>query len=184
MPPTNRKRRTTAAAAATPAEQDKYAPNVWLNNGLGAVEDVILPSGQLVMLRRPGVEGLAKAGVLNNLDSLSALISEKHVQRVNGKQQVNMQTLLSDDDNMAQVQHVVDRVACYCVVKPEVKMTPNDVTRREPGVVYADMVDLLDKMFILNYVVGGTRDLESFRGELKHVLGGVAAEPAVQGAAQ
>jgi hypothetical protein len=48
------------------------------------------------------------------------------------------------------------------------------VTNRQPGVIYADMIELIDKVFVFNFVVGGTRDLESFRNGLDELLGGVA----------
>lgn len=191
MPPSTRKsgnpakRTTRDYAAPTPATDpaDKYAPNAWLNNGVGTMEDVLLPSGQLALVRRPGVEGLVKAGVLKNLDSLTSLVNEAHIKRVEGKNgpedHVDLNSLMADEERMAAITHVIDRVLCYVVVRPEVHMTPGDATRRVPGVVYADMVDLVDKMFVFNYVVGGTRDLESFRNELSGVLGGLAVEPDV-----
>ena len=72
-----------------------------------------------------------------------------------------------------QMIHVLDRIVCACVVKPRIEMTPNDPTRRKHGVVYCDMVDLDDKLFLFNYVVGGTRDLERFRQESADALGGL-----------
>lgn len=41
---------------------------------------------------------------------------------------------------------------------------------REEGVLYADQVILDDKMFIFNWCVGGTRDLEKFRSEHEAVV--------------
>lgn len=37
---------------------------------------------------------------------------------------------------------------------------------RDPEVLYADQVELDDKIFIFNWCLGGTRDLQKFRGEL------------------
>lgn len=188
MPPTTRK---TAAAkrSGNPARrnapekpepvdpQDKYAPTTWLSQGLGVLEDLELPTGQLVLVRRPGVEGLMKAGVIKNLDSLTSIVA-KHIQTVEGKngpqQELNISDLM-EDQKLDEIVHVIDKVLCYCVVKPQVVPTPNDVTLKVPGVVYTNMIDLLDKMFVFNYVVGGTRDLESFRGELNELLGDVEA---------
>jgi hypothetical protein len=36
---------------------------------------------------------------------------------------------------------------------------------RDPSLLYVDEVDLEDKMFILQYALGGTRSLERFRRE-------------------
>lgn len=154
----------------------KYAPNAWLSGGVGTMEDLTVPSGQLCLVRRPGLQGLIKAGVLHNMDSLSQIVNEKHLNRVAGKgDEINMQSFMDDEQALDDVMHVMDKVICHCIVKPEVHMTPNDVTRRKQGVVYADMIDLVDKIFIFNYVVGGTRDLESFRGGLGELVGSVEA---------
>lgn len=153
----------------------KYAPNTWLAGGIGDMEDLTVPSGQTCLVRRPGMEGLMKSGVLHNVDSLSQIVSEKHLKRVNGKKtdEIDMSSLMEDQEGLAEVLNVVDKVICHVVVKPEVHRTPDDVTRRQRGVVYADMIDLTDKMFIFNFAVGGTRDLESFRGGLGQVVGGL-----------
>lgn len=160
----------TSQAAPIPVPEDptsKYAPDAWLSGGIGGMEDLTVPSGQLCLVRRPGLEGLMKSGVLQNVDSLTQIVNQKHIKRVEGKaDEIDAMSLMQDEEALDSVTYVIDKVICHCVVKPEIHMTPNDVTRRQPGVVYADMVDLVDKMFIFNYVVGGTRDLERFRGEL------------------
>jgi hypothetical protein len=161
----------------------KYAPNTWLSGGVGGTEDLVVPSGQTCLVRRPGMEGLIKAGVLHNVDSLSQIVNEKHLKRVNGEgasPEIDMSSLMNDQEGLDEVMVVVDKVICHCVVKPEIHRTPNDVTRRQQGVVYTDMIDLLDKMHIFNFVVGGTRDLERFRGGLESLVGGVEAGEGVQ----
>lgn len=178
---TTRKRTTPDTSQPIPQPQEdptsKYAPNAWLAGGVGGLEDLTVPSGQLCLVRRPGMQGLIKAGVLRNVDSLSQIVNEKHLKRVDGKatDEINMTSLMSDEEGMDEVLHVMDKVVCHVVVKPEIHMTPGDVTRRQAGVVYADMVDLVDKMAIFNYAVGGTRDMESFREGLGDVVGGLAA---------
>lgn len=44
---------------------------------------------------------------------------------------------------------------------------------REEDILYADAVDLDDRMFIFQWAVGGTSDAESFREELNANVGGV-----------
>jgi len=46
---------------------------------------------------------------------------------------------------------------------------------RKENVLYADQVDLEDKMFIMNVTVGGTRDYERFRKERESVMAGISA---------
>lgn len=186
MPSTRKQttaRKTTRKAAVPPTPiptQDdptaKYAPDAWLAGGIGGMEDLQVPSGQLCLVRRPGLEGLIKAGVLQNIDSLSAIVGEKHIKKTGkGKADggVNVNSVMKDPKALETIVYTVDKVVAHCVVKPEVHMAPNDVTLRRPGVVYTDMVDLQDKMFIFNYVVGGTRDLESFRRGLEGTVGSV-----------
>lgn len=197
MPPSsntskNKKRDADAApkdvSAPTPAD-DKYAATQWGSSVEGQIE-LTVPSGQLCLVRRPGVEGLLKAGVLHNIDSLTALVNEKHVTRVKGKKgkdkgaEIDIMSLMKDQKGLENVLHTVDRVVCHTVIKPHVEMTPNDVTRRKDGVVYTDMIDLMDKMFIFQFVVGGTRDLESFRGEFGTAVGDMADLPGLGGASE
>lgn len=185
---TTRKSENPSVATPIPVPVDptaKYAANTWLSGGVGGLEDLTVPSGQLCLVRRPGVEGLMKAGVLHNVDSLSQIVNEKHLNRVKGKGKdsapdINMSSLMADPEALDQVTHVIDRVLCYVVVQPEIHMTPNDVTRRVLGVVYADMVDLVDKLHIFNFVVGGTRDIERFRGGLDELVGSLEAGEDVQ----
>lgn len=189
MPTTEDTKQDTSQPIPVPAQPgDKYAADVWLSGGIGGTEDLQTPSGQWCLVRRPGIQGLMQAGVLRNIDSLSALVSEKHLKRPQdrkkkgkpkGSEQIDIASVMADPKALDNIMHTVDRVVCHCVVKPEVQMTPNDTTRRKSGVVYADMIDIVDKMFIFNYVVGGTRDLERFRGDLDESLGSLDSREGV-----
>lgn len=173
---------TQRVEVTTVDPDDAYAPTTW-GSELGGAEDLIVPSGQKCLVRRPGVQGLMEAGVLRDLDSLSALVDEKHVKRVKGSMtadQIEVKALMGDPDAMTNLMHVVDRVLCHVVMKPPINMTPNDPTQRVPGAIYTDMVDLTDKMFIFNFAVGGTRSLESFREQLESAMGGVDPEQEAQ----
>lgn len=160
----------------------KYAPDAWISGGVGGMEDFTVPSGQLCLVRRPGMEGLMKSGVLHNVDTLSQIVNEKHLKRTKGNPdgEINISSLMEDQEGLDQVTLVIDKVICHCVVKPEIHRAPNDVTLRQPGVVYTDMVDLIDKMAIFNFVVGGTRDMESFRAGLDELMGSVETGEGVQ----
>ena len=173
--PQDRKPRKTATKkAAPPSEESKFAPTAWGAGGIGQLTELTVPSGQLCLVRRPGTQGLIEAGILHNIDSLTAIVNTKHVRRVKGKEEIDVQSLMADPENVETLMHTIDRIVCYVVVKPDVHMSPNDVTLRDPDVIYADMIDLEDKMFIMNFAVGGTRDLERFRRELSESVGSVA----------
>lgn len=164
---------------------EKYRPRIWGSNGIGDIEDLTVPSGQLCAVRRPGLEGLLREGILHNLDVLTGIVTETHLQDVKTKgveaardstviqTQALQDSLLANPQKFAELIHVVDRVVCAVVVQPDVKMTPNSPVNRKQGVIYCDMIDLNDKMFIFNYAVGGTRDLEQFRKDTGDALGGV-----------
>lgn len=164
-------------------QEDKYAPTVWGTGG--GLEDLVVPSGQMCLVKRPGVQNLIEAGVLRDIDTLSAIVAEKHIKRVEGEDpDIDTDSLAQDPEAIVNVLHVVDRVVTYCVVKPEILMTPNDPTSRKDGVIYADMVDIEDKMFVFNYAVGGTRSVEQFRQGSVAPVGSVDTEQAVEEAAE
>lgn len=195
MPSTSTTKKSAAKKAA-PAPDDPYRPDQWGSSELGGLMDLEVPSGQRCLVRRPGVEGLLAAGVLRDIDSLTAIVGEAHLDRVHperkakGKQpadrkpkktpeksqEESIDELLKDPDKLVNVMHTIDRVICHCVVKPEVEMTPNDPTRRKDKTIYADMIDMVDKMFIFNFAVGGSGDLDSFREEFDGLVGSLAAQ--------
>lgn len=179
--PQDRRTSRKSANAGASEPQAKYAATTW-GSSADALEDLEVPSGQLCLVRRPGLEGLLKAGVLHSLDSLTSLVQSQHINGASDSQVDNeLALIMSDPMKMDAMLRIIDRVVCYVVVKPEVQMTPGDITSRDTDVIYADMVDLTDKMFILNYAVGGTRDLERFRGELSGRMGHMATGESVRG---
>lgn len=183
-----KKVRRAAAEAAPQVPTDpssKYAPTTWGSGSTGGLEDVEVPSGQLCQIRRPGIQGLMAAGVLHNVDSLSALVGEQHIRRAkNGDQSVDMDSFLEDEEAVDRTMHTIDRLVCYVVVQPKIEMTPNDVTRRKPEVIYADMVDVLDKMFIVTSILGGIDDVATFRRVIDESVGGVDPVAGVPGEAK
>lgn len=53
-------------------------------------------------------------------------------------------------------------------------------SERDDNVVYTDEIPIENRIFIMNYAVGGTRDLESFREGLDATMERMADGPAVQ----
>jgi hypothetical protein len=177
-------------------KSNKYAPSTW---GAGEVLlDLEVPSGQLCQVRRPGVTGLIKAGILDSLDSLTGLVQSEHIERVAKGEGAkitpeDISNLASNKDKLAQALTLADKVAEYVVVQPsllrpvvrdekgnprlddsgaETELADAD---RKPGQIYTDAVDLVDKMYIFQFVVGGVSDLETFRKEFDQSLAGLAA---------
>jgi hypothetical protein len=174
--------RAIASEEPTPVEapvDSKYAPTTWGGGG-NVPHDLTVPSGQICLVRRPGLDALMAEGLLGDLDSLTQIVNSAHIERVNGKDTVNAQSMLKDVKSIENVIHLVNKVVCATVVQPPVFMPPNDVTLRKNGVIYADSVDINDKMFIFQYVLGGTADLERFRQQSQDAMGGVEALEGVQ----
>lgn len=155
-------------AAAT--QTDRYAATQWG----GAGSDLEMPSGQLAYVRKPGVEQLISAGVIHSMDTLSGVV-DVLLKKADGKptREVDMEAVVANPEKIDEMIHIVDRVVCHTVLKPSVEMTPNDVTRRRDGVIYCDMIDLQDRFFIFQYVMGGVTDLERFRRESSAPVGNV-----------
>jgi hypothetical protein len=196
-------------AASTPPKKkaDKYAATAW---GGEHLIDLTMPSGQLAQVRRPGVTGLVKAGLLDSLDSLTGLVKTEHMDRVRTGEPTtekitaeDIQALSHDKDRLIAALDLMDRVAEYCVVQPFVqrpvqrdddgkpilmwrgKLNDDGSQRMEElplpdgdrvaGVVYTDIIDGTDKVYLFQFVVGGVHDLEQFRKEFGETLGAVEA---------
>lgn len=173
--PSSTKEETTAQAP-----EQKYAATTW---GGEIFEDLVVPSGQVCQVRRPGVQGLIRDGILESLDSLTGIVQNELIPSAKGtaKKAIDPQEIMKNPESVVQIMHLTDRIITHVVVQPQIEMSPNDVTRRKQGVIYADMIDIDDKMFILNYAVGGARDLERFREESEKALGTVDSESTTEG---
>src|SRR6185369_5757217 len=115
----------------------------------------------------------------------------------------DLQELAGNTDQLVKVLDLMDRVVEYAVVQPPV-LRPvqrdevgkpilmwrgklNDDSsqlmeeidlpdeERDPEQVYTDMIDAMDKVFTFQFVVGGVRDLETFREEFGETLGSMEA---------
>lgn len=171
--------------------ENKYNVTTW---GKPVFQDLEVPSGQMCQVRLPGVQAMISAGVLESADTLSTLVDQKHIKRVQGRgkkePEIDTKALLKDAGNMTRVFEMCDRVAEYMVVQPVLRRPirvveqadgkrveePLPASDREDGVIYTDMVDLQDKMYIFSYAVGGDTDLESFRERFGEGVGSVAAK--------
>jgi hypothetical protein len=184
-----------ASRSGNPATRAKAvaptAASAWKTNA--QIEDVELPSGNVARVRRVGPEVFLSQGLIP--DSLTAIV-EKAVHSKRGLKPVQQKEIMDDPKQVGAALEMMDRVLCYAVVEPLVEMPPaceqcgeynkDDVlahktgpefthryieAQRDDDVLYADVVSLDDKSFIMNYCLGGTRDLERFRKEFGAGLG-------------
>lgn len=126
-----------------------------------------LPSGNTALVRVPGMLVFLEQGFIPN--SLMPIIQEA----VNRGKAPDPNKMPISPESLAEMAELVDKVAVYCVMEPELRPVPDkdengrELEARDPNALYVDKVDLDDKTFIFNFAVGGTRDLEPFREGLK-----------------
>jgi hypothetical protein len=155
-------------------------------------EDLLLPSGGLVLARRPGLQGLMKAGILENLDTLTAIVSTETIPKAEGRP-TGAEAPKVTAEQITESLRVMDAIVTHCVIQPPLHAVPTqddliayneahpaepkiDVEAlRDPDLTYVDEVEIEDKTFITQFAMGGTRDLERFRAQSPLAVGSVPA---------
>lgn len=151
--------------------------------GIGLATKAIelpLPSGNTCLAIRPGPQGLIKAGLLDSLDQLTATVQSEHIDSKDPKKalKAGVENLKADPKKLIEGLDMVDRAVAYIVQEPKIWMDeyePDGITPkpRQKDRIYADMVDLEDRMFIFQWAVGGSSDLDRFRQESIELMGNV-----------
>lgn len=132
---------------------------------------LVVPSGNTCLVRTPGMQVFVRRGMIPN--SLMPIVQEA-IQK--GKPPSNKALNLEQTPEMLEeMMEVMDNVTIYCVVEPKVAPAPADDEERDENILYVDEVDFMDKLFIFQYAVGGTADLEKFRKESGFDMGAVSA---------
>lgn len=159
-----------------------------------------LPSGNVALVKRPGMEKLLRMGLMP--DSLTPIAMQHLATAESGGRPMSkkdendierqmMEKILQDPKELEDLMLTFDRVVVEVCVEPKVRMgiyteadvleglvkhdeskvTEKDVGNdipdedRDEELLYADDVDIEDKQFIFQFVVGGSSDLEQFRRE-------------------
>jgi hypothetical protein len=154
--------------------------------GRRAVYDLDLPSGFTVQVKRPGVQGLTKAGVLESLDSLTSIVQGEVIPKAEGKPEVDIKKIMADPEQLNSMLEMMDKIVVFCVVEP--KLSPKPIVKdadgeivaeptdeqldaeRDEDLAYVDLVDDEDKTYIMNFALGGAKDLATFRQATKEAL--------------
>lgn len=150
-----------------------------------------LPSGNVCLVKRPGLPQLLSAKVLPDI---LTPIAEKAMTAGRGgvvptDASINkeIEDISSQPGGMEEIMNSFGRVTAYVVVEPKVlyyqrqkeddtwEEIPED--ERDEDVLYTDYVDIQDQAFIFNFVVGGTTDLVEFRKQFGESVDGLALEP-------
>lgn len=168
------------------------------NNNEPTGYDLPLPSGNVARVRRITPQAFMSNRLIPN--PLVNIVREA-VHEKSGMNPAALQKVMKDPDAVSSALELFDRVLVYAVIMPQVQMPPpcdfevipgdpdsvcgeyanTDVHKnqehlyhegpRKPDILYADQVDMDDKIFIFNWCLGGTRDLETFRQELATDVG-------------
>lgn len=153
-------KRSPSSETPTPASQWKKASQS------GA--PLRVPSGNTALVRSVGMQFFLAKGIIPN--SLMPMVMDALNK---GKPPQLKSDVLNDQEKLKDILKMVDEICIYCVIEPALtpswdsdgtEISPAD---RDADVLYVDEVDLDDKMFIFQYVVGGTKDIETFRKQLE-----------------
>lgn len=154
--------------------------------------DVLLPSGNVARCRQMAPTAFLTAGVIP--DPLTGIVRDA-IHTKKGLPPKKVEEIADDPEKLSSALEMFDRVLCHVIIEPPVKMPPacdvdtgdgecgeyanTDVHKtptrtghhqynegeRDPNVLYADVVVMEDKMFLFQWAVGGTRDVQKFREE-------------------
>lgn len=123
-----------------------------------------LPSGAVVKLRNPGgLRVFMRNGSIPN--SLMPVVSES---LASGKD-MDMKSAADevDNDTIVEMMEMMDTVAIACFAEPRAYAPPEDEADRDDELLYTDEIADEDKMFVFQWMSGGTTDVEQFRAQQK-----------------
>lgn len=143
--------------------------------------EVEVPSGNVALVRRKGMQAFLKKGMIPN--SLMPIV-QKAIKSGDFDMKEGLENL--DEKMLQDIMDMYDTVVVECVVQPKVTAVPTDdegnalpYDQREEGLLYVDEVDFEDKVFLFQWVVGGTKDLEQFRQQQSAAVDNVLASKGV-----
>lgn len=120
-----------------------------------------LPSGLMIRLRNPGGMGMfLKQGMIPN--SLMPVV-DKALKGEKPSTEDIMPTGGVDDSMVQDMMGLMNHIVVTCAVDPKVLPVPESEDDRDDELLYVDELEDNDKMFIFQWVTGGTSDLETFR---------------------
>lgn len=157
--------------------------------------DLTVPSGQTCRARRVDLRVLLKTGRIPN--SLRPII-DKAMQGIETPTEDLAKGVLDDPTKMDEMWEMIDLVLVDSILIPKFLRAPVPVPEddegrplpkdkrdrpkgatyedeRDPELNYVDEIDDFDKMYIFNWAVGGSSDLDKFREESAAHVGRVHA---------
>lgn len=143
------------------ADQEVTDIGTWKSAGPQGTK-LMLPSGNVCLCTNPGLQVFLEEGMIPN--SLMAIVLES-VNEGKGAPPSKLKEVENDPDMLRDAIALANAVTLRCVLAPPIAPVPAEGEPRDPDRLYVDELDLNDKMFVFQWVVGGTRDLERFREE-------------------
>lgn len=161
--------RTAAAQAAVIARtgvaaSEPTSASAWKSQNGGTLLRV--PSGNTCRVKtNVGMQMFLKQGKIPN--GLMGFIQDAMAKAKPGMSEkdnldLDVASLLGDTDKLRDILDMAAAVVVEVVLEPVVTPVPPEGEPRDPGLLYVDEVDFADQMYIFNFVVGGTADLERF----------------------
>lgn len=135
-----------------------------------------LPSGNTCLVQPIGITTFVQQGMIPN--ALMPIV-KRAIEAAEKKQADSIDVeklaaeMMNDMDKMSAIFELADAVTVACVVEPSISAVPEDPVLREEDLLYVDEVDIEDKMFILDFAVGGSRNLDKFRRQAASDVGHV-----------
>lgn len=154
--------------AVTPA-------SAW-TSGLKPVK-LLLPSGNVCEAINKGLNTFVEEGLIPN--SLMGIVG-KALEEGKEMTAVDIKAVSEDPDTLRDTIKLMNAITVGCVINPEILSNLNkdgEVIRlqdRDPEGLYVDTLDDTDKLFVFQWVTGGTRDVERFRREQANAVASVA----------
>jgi hypothetical protein len=163
--------------------------------------------GDVILIRNLEFDDVIELGLIDDLDSLSAIVQTEHLDRVAGKKPTKkqqreqeeaanqtMMSMMKDKEKSEKISNVLTQVVMCCVIEPKILdpyiEDPNAASAKNPTgrrkleknerdlkACYADYIGLQDKMRIFSEVFAGMEQLEKFREEPTQGVGDLAAVP-------
>lgn len=182
------------ATPLTPTPASEWKGRSQIAEGI----DLLLPSDNVIRIRKMSPQTFLTSGVIP--DPLSDIVA-KAIHTKKGLPPAKVEEMSKNHEQIQASLEMFDRVLAFVVIAPVIKMPPqctechayfnvDDRHRneqhenfhiyhegeRDPGILYCDQVDLTDKVYVFQYCLGATRDLETFRSELPAGLGDIPHE--------
>lgn len=133
---------------------------------------LLLPSGNVCLAINKGMQFFIERGDIPN--SLMPIIQEAIADGTGGSPK-KAQQIAATPEMLADSMRMMNLCVVECVVDPQIHMPPAEGEERFSHLLYADELDMEDKIFFFQWVVGGTSDIEQFRAQQTSAVADVQA---------